>query len=152
IGRLNNLHAGQPGFGFLPVGLLPEHVRAYSPPGDQDAQGRTLSPAAWAVTTNTGSCDVSVVELPAVTELSRRPDSCDDSGQACPTRSCDANSCPKQWKPWTHQDGQGNPVPMTARPAWVEVAPWATDIRRPVIVAYPTCGVVAVINLEQQGG
>ena len=100
IGRLQNLHDGEPGFGFLPTGLLPEHVRAYSPPETKLADGRTVAPNAWAVTTNTGSCDVSVLQLQLVADLTRRADSCDDSGQACATKGCDAQSCPKQIRPW----------------------------------------------------
>jgi hypothetical protein len=55
IGRLDNLHGGQPGYGFLPTGILPEHVRSYSPPADILPDGSTPAPSAWAVTTNVGS-------------------------------------------------------------------------------------------------
>ncbi len=147
-GRLQNLHGGQPGFGFLPTGLLPEHVRAFSPPEGRLPDGRVTAQGAWAVTTNVGSCDVSVVELQAVAELTRRPDSCDDSGQTCATRNCDAASCPKQWRPW-YLDSAGNPAPLRARPSWVEVAPWATPTTRPVIISYPTCGLIAVVDLDK---
>lgn len=149
-GRLLNLHRGQPGFGFLPTGLLPEHVRTFSPPETRLPDGRMASPGAWAVTANVGSCDVSMVQLQAVAELTRRADSCDDKDHACATPRCDASSCPQQWRPY-FLDRSGNPTPLSARPAWIEVAPWASATSRPVFIAYPTCGVVAVVNLDPPG-
>src|SRR5262249_51107277 len=43
----------KPGFGFLPVGKMPEHVRV-------------SSDGCWALTTNADSCDYGRVELPTV--------------------------------------------------------------------------------------
>lgn len=146
-GRLQNLHAGQPGFGFLPTGLLPQHVRTFSPAETRLPDGRVASPSAWAVTSNIGSCDVSVVQLQSVAELTRRADSCDDQDHACSTKRCDGGSCPRQWQPW-FLNSSGSPTPLSARPGWIEVAPWASPASRPVLIAYPTCGLVAVINLD----
>jgi hypothetical protein len=50
VGLLRDLNTSTPGFGFLPVGKLPEHVRV-----SQDG--------CTAVTANTDSCDLAVVDL-----------------------------------------------------------------------------------------
>jgi hypothetical protein len=132
IGRLANLHGGAPGFGFLPVGLQPEHVRAHGT-------------GTWAVTSNAGSCDLSVVALDKVVQLTARAANCDDAGQVCPTSDCDGESCPQRVEPWL----PGGPTnKLRSRPAWVEIAPWAGSLSQSAIVSYPTCGVVAVVRLS----
>ena len=147
IGRLHNLHGGQLGYGFLPTGLLPEHVRAFSPPQQRSPNGAVISPDAWAVTTNVGSCDLSVVSLQPVANLTTRAAICDDADQSCPTQGCDALSCPKQVQPFL-PGAAGSNIPLLARPSWVETAPWLDGPKRTAVVAYPTCGLVAVVDLQ----
>lgn len=148
IGRLENLHGGEPGFGFLPTGLLPEHVRSYSPPQSiLGPGGRRESPNAWAVTANAGSCDLSMVDLQKIAQLAAQPAKCQKQGEWCPTRDCTADSCPHRVEPWLPGPA-GTSRPLRARPAWIEVAPWSKDTRRAVFVAYPTCGMVATIDLN----
>ena len=154
-GRLQNLHGGKPGYGFLPVGLLPEHVRAFSPDGAAAADGSVRAPDAWAVTSNTGSCDLSVVGIQAIARMTARPASCDDSGATCPSQDCgpaadgSGNSCPQRVQPWV-QDG-GSRVLLGSRPSWIEVAPWVRSARRQAVISFPTCGVVTVVDLDSQG-
>ncbi len=151
-GRLENLHGGQPGFGFLPVGLLPEHVRSYSPPADRNGpSGRHESPNAWAVTANGGSCDLSVVRLQPIAELAAQPAVCYQkdalkNGQACPSHDCTAETCPERIVPWLPDSAGQRRTALYARPEWVEIAPWSKE-RRTAIVAYPTCGIVATVDL-----
>lgn len=154
LGRLENLHSGQPGYGFLPTGLMPEHVRSFSPPGPTGIYGRQESPAAWAVTANTGSCDLSVVSIDKIVKLAERPAICyqrDHQADAqCSTRTCDSDSCPQRVEPWIA--GAGNARrPMVSRPSWIEVAPWSDNSRRVVMVAYPTCGLIATVDLGPVG-
>lgn len=135
-GRLQNLHGGTPGFGFLPVGLQPEHVRAHD-------SGQ------WAVTSNAGSCDLSLVAVDKLMPLTVRAASCDDAGQSCPTRDCDGASCPQRIEPWLPKQPTNK---LRSRPAWVEIAPWAGTLSQSAIVSYPTCGVVAVVDLSGMAG
>lgn len=136
VGRLQNLHGGTPGFGFLPVGLQPEHVRAHDS-------------GMWAVTSNAGSCDLSLVAVDKIMPLTTRASICDDAGQSCPTRDCDGASCPQRIEPWLPTDPTNK---LRSRPAWVEIAPWAGTMSQSAIVSYPTCGVVAVVNLVGMAG
>jgi hypothetical protein len=149
-GVLRNLHGGKPGFGFLPVGRLPAHVRTFSP---SEARAGTLvtSPNAWGVTANAGSCDLSVLSLQRIAELSARADICDQAGQYCPGRDCTAESCPRTVQPYLPGAG-GARRPLQARPSWIEVAPWSTGEKRVALVAYPTCGVVAAVTLSDASG
>jgi len=151
-GRLENLHGGQPGFGFLPAGLQPEHVRSTAPPSSAQASGpagRRESPAAWAVTSNAGSCDLSMVGLQKIAELSARPARCFQPNQICSSRNCTAESCPQRVEPWFPGPAGSAGRPLRARPSWVEIAPWSQvpGARRAALVAYPRCGLVAAVDL-----
>ena len=147
---LRNLHGGKPGFGFLPVGRLPAHVRTFAPP-EGASKGESSSPNAWGVTANAGSCDLSIVSLQRVAELAARADICDEVGQSCPGRDCTADSCPQTVQPYLPGAG-GARRPLRARPSWLEVAPWSTGTQRAALVAYPTCGVVASVALSDASG
>ena len=143
-GRLASLHGGKPGFGFLPAGSLPLHVRATVPVPPGEAPTTLDGQFAWAVTSNAGSCDLSVVRRQPVANLVARAPACDDSGQTCSTRDCDGESCPKSVQPWIPSGADKKYV--AARPGWIEIAPWSRANQRRVVVAFPTCGVVAVVD------
>lgn len=132
VGDIQNLHSGKPGFGFLPVGRLPDHVRSGAV--RLSDKGRTE----WAVTTNAGTCDLSVIDLGAVVDLLAVP------------QDCGAASCPRQLTPWVGPD-ERNKTPIASRPGWVEVAPWRTvsgaDEVPHALVAYPSCGLLADVDL-----
>jgi hypothetical protein len=53
---LVDLAPSLPGFGFLPVGELPEHVR-------------TTPDGCWGATANAGSCDLSLIDLPVLANV-----------------------------------------------------------------------------------
>ena len=144
-GLLRSLHGGKPGFGFLPAGLLPEHVRTFAPAQDGPG-GQKISPAAWGVTSNAGSCNLSVLSLQPVAQLAARADICDEPDQWCAGRDCSADTCPLTLQPYL-PGMDGRPRDLKARPSWVEVAPWSDGVRRVALVAYPTCGMVAAIDL-----
>ena len=149
-GVLRNLHGGKPGFGFLPVGRLPAHVRTFSP-SESRSGSLITSPNAWGVTANAGSCDLSIVSLQRIAEISARADICDQAGQYCPGRDCTSDSCPKTVQPYLPGAG-GARRPLQARPTWIEVAPWSSGTQRVALVAYPTCGVVASVALSDASG
>ncbi|MFI5288064.1 MAG: hypothetical protein ACHQ17_00360 [Polyangia bacterium] len=58
--QLVDLRPFTPGFGFLPVGKLPTHVRV-------------AEDGCRAATTNTDSCDLSLIDLPTLYNLPRKP-------------------------------------------------------------------------------
>lgn len=147
---LRSLHGGKPGFGFLPVGRLPAHVRTFAP-AEGSLKGDSTAPNAWGVTANAGSCDLSVVSLQRIAELSARADICYDPGQTCPGRDCTAESCPQTVQPYL-PGASGSRRTLRARPSWVEIAPWATGTQRAALVAYPSCGIVASVALSDAGG
>lgn len=146
-GRLANLHGGKPGFGFLPVGNFPLHIRATVPvpPGETPTtfDGRY----GWAASSNAGSCDFSVLRLQAVANLLVRPPNCDDADQTCAMQDCDAESCPKLVQPWV-PSATGGKTLLSARPGWLEIAPWSRATERRIVVAFPTCGIVASVDVS----
>ena len=146
-GRLANLHGGKPGFGFLPAGNLPLHVRATVPVPPGETASTLDGQFAWAATTNAGSCDLSVVKLQPVANLVARAAACDDSDQTCPTRDCDGDSCPKAVQPWV-PSAAGGKKRLFARPGWLEIAPWSRANERRAVVSFPTCGVIATVDLS----
>ncbi len=147
FGRLANLHGGKPGFGFLPAGNLPLHVRSTVPVPPGEAATTFDGRFAWAVSSNAGSCDFSVVPLQPVANLVARAPACDDEGQTCATRDCDGQSCPKSVQPWV-PSGAGGKKFLSARPGWIEIAPWSRAGERRVVAAFPTCGIIATIDLS----
>lgn len=146
-GRLTNLHGGRPGWGFLPVGRLPEHVRSFAPRDTQVLPDRVDSRLAWAVTTNSGSCDLSLVNLQPLADMTARAASCDDEGQTCATPECDATTCPQRVE-LSVPSAMGGGRPLRARPDWVEIAPWSAGPRRSAVISLSSCGVVAVVDLS----
>lgn len=120
IGDIANLQDRRPGYGLLPVGLLPQHIRAR---GD------------LAVTANAGSCDLSVIDLTAVTKLIAQPRGCQ------PATGDGPSSCPVTVTPKI----QGQPLGL--RPSWLEILPWTVGSARRALVAFPSCGLVADVDL-----
>ena len=146
-GRLANLHGGKPGFGFLPAGNLPLHVRATVPVPPGETASTLDGQFAWAVTSNAGSCDLSVVKLQPVANLVARAPACDDTDQTCSSRDCDGESCPKTIQPWIPSGAGGKSV-LTSRPGWIEIAPWSRANERRVVLSLPTCGVIATVDVS----
>lgn len=144
-GKLANLHGGKPGFGFLPAGSFPLHIRSTVPVPPGETATTLDGRFAWAATSNAGSCDFSVLRLQPIANLLALPPNCDDADQACALRDCDAESCPMAVKPWV-PSGSGGRKMLSARPGWLELAPWSRAGERRIIAAFPTCGIVATID------
>lgn len=149
-GKLRNLHQGKPGFGFLPVGRLPSFVRTASPM-ERSTDGQPISPKAWGATANVGSCDLSIVSLQKVAELAAGPANCDDRDAWCPSRECTAESCPVRVSPWLPGPA-GTRRSLHAQPAWLEIIPFDEMKKRTAVVAFPTCGLVATVDLGRTDG
>jgi hypothetical protein len=136
-GRILDLRQAVPGFNFLYVGNLPEHVRA-TPDGCR------------AAVTNAGSCDLAVVELPVLFNLPKDPyrEGGVDEGYI--------QSAVRRVRPTV------NGRPLGARPSWIEWAPESrpglqsgaspptacTGGRSLAWVAFPGCQLVAEIDLD----
>lgn len=101
-GRLVDVFPRQPGFGFLPVGKLPEHVRA-----SRDG--------CVAVTTNGGSCDLSRVDLPQLYNMPLPQPDADAGTTFVPPAGEDVSQRLAITLPGGRRLG--------ARPAWVEMVP-----------------------------
>jgi hypothetical protein len=101
-----------PGFNFIPVGKLPEHVRV-------------SDDGCVAVTANVDSCDVAVVDLPTMYNMSFVVYPRDGGAP----KGFDASNVVRRLTPTV------NGKPLGARPSWVELAPdtapalrgWETD-------------------------
>ena len=138
---IQDLYKTVPGFGFLPVGSLPEHVRA-------SADGLK------GLTSNTDSCDLAVVELETLYNMPLLQTF--DAGVA------DGGFDPASVSDVVHRltitvaDG----IPLAARPTWIEFAPESanqtdTTSTNPCIgpgkycawVALPGCGMIAEVDL-----
>ncbi len=127
-GVLVDLSRSRPGFGFIPVGTLPEHVRA-------------SSDGCIAVTTNTDSCDLSLLD---VTTLYNMSTLVGDAGAA-------SENVVRRLVPTIH--GR----PLDVRPRWIEFS----DAENPsgqcsarsyhAWVALPGCNLVAELDLAAQG-
>jgi DNA-binding beta-propeller fold protein YncE len=93
----------KPGFGFVPVGKLPEHVRA-------------TSDGCFAVTANTDSCNLSMVNVLAVVRQSLKSYFPTDMGSTATATGVDT-------LPLTVRASDGSLRELHARPSWIEVAP-----------------------------
>jgi hypothetical protein len=93
-----------PGFGFLPVGQLPEHIRS-------------SKDGCWAVTANSGSCDLSKIDVAGAVHSSLL--------SLFPTElasgTLNANGVSKL--PLSVPTAGGKPKTLYARPSWIEMAP-----------------------------
>ncbi len=149
--KLVDLDPFTPDYGFLPVGKLPEHVRA-------------SSDGCWAITSNTDSCDLSRVNVSTVVHqalLSLFP--VPDGGAG----TIDAKGVTPM--PLSlPAPGGGAPRILAARPSWIEMAPANDSGGSPSIhgyepggtdgtctggdhrawVALPGCGVIVKVHLE----
>ncbi len=150
-GKLVDLDPYTPGFGFLPVGKLPEHVRA-------------SKDGCWAVTANSDSCDLSRIDVSTVihsslisffpSELSQGIVAANGVRQLPLTvPAATAGAPPKQ---------------LYARPGWIEMAPETDEGASPAAigdknsatpgfciggehhawVALPGCQLVVKVKLE----
>ncbi|MCU1277840.1 MAG: hypothetical protein JWM53_1386, partial [bacterium] len=99
----------KPGYGFIPVGKLPEHIRA-------------SKDGCWAVTANSGSCDLSKIDVSTAIHsslLSLFPSEL----QAGTIAASGVTSMPLT-VPSTVPDDKGDLVKhLYARPSWIEMAP-----------------------------
>lgn len=102
----------KPGFGFLPVGKLPEHVRA-------------TNDGCLAVTTNADSCDYGVVDISTMINRSQLElPSADMSGsQPITDVAVGVRRIHATVKIGTDAGGKDILRTLGARPAWVEMAP-----------------------------
>ncbi len=170
IGSIENLQSNRPGFGFLPVGSLPQRIRSYTPaiptvpagtkdpglalcPRPHVPPGQTAprqeAPFSWAVTTNAGSCDLSLLDLNQVVNLIPDPMDCGPTPQSGVLAG--RASCPVRVTPYATDPKK----PLLSRPAWVEPLPLdlpanctGTAPDKRALVAFPTCGLVADIDLS----
>lgn len=104
--RLVDLDPLKPGFGFVPVGRLPEHVRA-------------SSDGCKAVTSNTDSCDFGVVDLSTVIRNSLLAQTPADMGGS--RAAVDLADGVKRMQATLPAAGGGLRA-LSARPAWIEMA------------------------------
>jgi hypothetical protein len=101
--KLVSLQPKLPGFGFLPVGALPEHIRA-------------TPDSCRAVTSNTDSCDYAIIDVPTAIN------------GAIPPGDLGAAPQPSQTNVVRRivaavPDGNGGARVLPARPGWIEIAP-----------------------------
>jgi len=145
--QIVDLNKLTPGFGFLPVGRLPEHVRV-SGNGCQ------------AVTTNTDSCDLGVVDL---ARLHNAPRLVGLADAGVPINDPAFADLVRRAQPAV-KDSKGNFHALGARPTWLEYATDSTDGvssadqigacsttgKRKGWVALPGCQLVAEVSLDPQ--
>jgi hypothetical protein len=131
-GSIVDLDPQTPGFGFLPVGKLPEHVRA-------SADG------CIAVTTNSDSCDLSRVDLPTLYNLPFLPFR---DGGAPP----EDGGAPYGTDVATRLVPTSGGRPLGARPSWIEISGGAAQQcgsgAYRAWVALPGCQLVAELDLS----
>lgn len=148
--RLVDLDPYTPGFGFIPVGRMPEHIRA-------------TADGCWAVTGNTASCDLSRVDVSRVVRSSLQslyPAEATTRTGALPGVQALPLSVPSA--------GGGDPKILYAQPAWIEMAPendmgdqpsihgyesggtegFCTGGKHHAWVALPGCQLVVKVSLE----
>lgn len=125
---LLDLDRGSPGFGFVPVGNLPSDLK-------------TSADGCRAVTANAGSCDLSVIDVPAVLEV------------AANTLTTPAGAVVSRLIPHT-ADG-----PLRARPQELVLVPGSVPSKEDTAlcpasgsyrayVTFPSCNLVAEIDLS----
>ncbi|HEX4457456.1 MAG TPA: hypothetical protein VIA18_05780 [Polyangia bacterium] len=153
--KLIDLDPLKPGFGFLPVGDLPEHIR-------------TSSDGCFAYTANTGSCDFGRVDINQAINHSQRVEITGGQGDLSYDDLAEGAT---RIKPWIAMP-DGSKRYLQARPSWIEMAPdfdgknavhgyetnrSDTNVPVPGVcyggihkawVAYPNCQLVAKIDFE----
>jgi hypothetical protein len=107
--KLVSLQPKLPGFGFLPVGLNPEHIR-------------TTRDGCIAVTSNTDSCDYGVIDVSTMINGALPPT---DMGRPAVAPSVADNVVRRIVA--AVPDGNGGARVLPARPSWIEIAPDSTD-------------------------
>ena len=140
----------KPGYGFLPVGKLPEHVRA-------------TADSCYAVTANTDSCDYAVIDVSTLIRKSQQSLFPVDMGGGSQVVDLASGVQRQQLTVDTGQtDGSGKPVlhALQSRPSWVEMAADNTAATQAngqctggvdyAWVALPACQVV--VKMQFQGG
>jgi hypothetical protein len=100
-----DLQAPVPGYGFIPVGKLPEHVRV----SDDGCR---------AVTANVASCDVTIIDLPTLYNMPFLP------YRSPPPSPGFADQVVRRLTPTV------GGKPLGARPTWVEMAPYTAPAAR----------------------
>ncbi|HEX8954170.1 MAG TPA: hypothetical protein VF945_20080, partial [Polyangia bacterium] len=121
--RLVDLDPYTPGYGFLPVGKLPEHVR-------------TSKDGCWGVTANSDSCDLSRVDVSQVVHssvISLFPNDLAQGG----SRAEEVRRLPLTVPSAT---AGGAPKALYARPTWIEMAPENDAGGKPATHGYETGG------------
>ena len=106
--RLIDADPYKPGYGFVPVGKLPEHIRS-------------STDGCWAVTANTDSCDLSKVNIPTVLHgslLSLFP-----ADLAAGSIAASGVTSLPLTVPSHDAGGKAGLKTLYARPSWIEMAP-----------------------------
>jgi hypothetical protein len=143
LGQIVDLDARNPGFNFIPVGKLPEHIRV-------SANG------CQAVTSNTDSCDLSIIDLARLHNAPRSE--IEDLGAPLPPLDGGASYTDQMTRRLTPTV---NGRPLGARPSWIEYAPdsvdgtpqsaYCTDGQQTAWVAFPGCQLVAEVSISSRG-
>ena len=116
--RIADLSARVPGFGFIPVGSLPEHVR-------------TTHDGCAAITSNTDSCDLSLVDTATALNLPLEAER-EALGDAAATTLRIPQSAidnVTQRLQIRVDLGSGKRRVLSARPSWIELAPESLDAK-----------------------
>ncbi|MSP60665.1 MAG: hypothetical protein EXR72_10055 [Myxococcales bacterium] len=131
--QIIDLDLETPGYGFVPLGVLPEHMR-------------TTDDGCRAVSANTGGCDLTVVDVPKLL--------------AVPAKNSSPQFLASLAR---HVVPNVNKVPLGARATWIEISPPLTargpaDITQcqeqedthqyRALVAFPGCQLVGEIDLK----
>jgi hypothetical protein len=117
----------KPGYGFIPVGQLPEHIRS-------------TTDGCWAVTANSGSCDLSKIDVSLVMHsslLAMFPQEIQPNNTAVVTNGVTS-------MPLTVPSAGGKPKTLYARPSWIEMAPANDAGGKPAIHGYEAGGTAGV--------
>jgi len=122
-GKLVDLDPYTPGFGFLPVGNLPEHIRS-------------SKDGCWAVTANSDSCDLSRIDVSTVVHSSLISLFPNDLQQGTIAASG------VRQMPLSVPSATAGAPPKTlyARPSWIEMAPEGDEGDTPSMHGYETGG------------
>ncbi|HWE30347.1 MAG TPA: hypothetical protein VHB97_20215, partial [Polyangia bacterium] len=150
--KLIDLDPYTPGFGFLPVGKLPEHIRS-------------STDGCWAVSANSDSCDLSRIDVSKVIQTSVASLYPTPPGTTPSVAADGVMTMPLS----VPSAGNGAPKILHARPSWIEMAPENDNGGKPSThgyenggtpgqctggdhrawVALPGCQLVVKVHLEQ---
>jgi len=121
--RLVDLDPYTPGFGFAPVGKLPEHVRA-------------SKDGCWGITANSDSCDLSRVDVSTVIHSSLASLFPAELAAGAGNAALDG----VVQMPLSVPTASGIPKILYARPSWIEMAPENDQGGSPATHGYETGG------------